>query len=142
MRGGVGNPYPAWLGECREAIEKMEGMIRPWIDQFPGTGTDYYCIQEGIASLSAKGIGHCHARYTVAATGSIDASTGGELTAENPAQMYSCLLNNFWETNFNATVEGFYEFRYFITWGSEFDTTEKALNQCHGVNGGFLNWRI
>lgn len=26
-------------------------------------------------------------------------------------------MNNYWETNFKATLGGFYEFRYYIAWG-------------------------
>jgi len=45
-------------------------------------------------------------------------------------------LSNFWETNFKATLGGFYEFRYMLQWGSEVDKAEKAIQLCHSVNAG------
>jgi glucan biosynthesis protein len=51
-------------------------------------------------------------------------------------------MNNYWETNFKATLGEFYEFDYKIAWGDELDNSEKIINKCHTMNAGVVCFRV
>jgi len=128
-------------------IEKTGAIFRPRIDQLPGTGTDFYCIQEGIALIGDEyGIAIATPDTPLLQAGPLAHQQrllmGHAELANDPAHLYSWVLNNFWETNFRSEVGGFYEFRYFVSWGTELDTAERAIAQCHGHNNGLLSMRV
>ena len=43
-------------------------------------------------------------------------------------------MTNYWETNFNADLGGYCEFRFFVT-------SDAGLDWCRAANGGFLGKR-
>ena len=66
---------------------------------------------------------------------------GDEKLEQDPAHLYAWVMNNYWETNFSATLGGFYEFRYFITWGETYSKPDVSMDACRGMNAGILAWR-
>lgn len=128
-------------------LEKTGAVLRPWKDQLPGTGTDFYCVQEGIAYLSEKrGLAIALPDTPLIQLGPL--AYGPRLLQGHPdllvgnAQLYAWVLNNFWETNFKATVGGFYAFRYFVRWGSAISSAEGAIQLCHAMNQGVVCFRL
>ncbi|QGQ94105.1 glycoside hydrolase [Paenibacillus psychroresistens] len=120
-------------------IEKTGAILRPRIDQLPGTGIDFYCIQEGIA-LSAKeqGLAIAIRDAPLIQLGPLEFGVR-QLKAENgiyddAGHLYSWVLNNFWDTNFKAALGGFYEFRYSLSWGGDIVLPEEAIRKCHAMN--------
>lgn len=119
-------------------VEKTGCALRPWIDQLPGTGTDFYCIQEGFALVG----GNTSLSVGIADTpllqvGPLAYGTrklmGHPQLAVGQQQLYAWVLNNFWETNFKAEVGGFYEFRYAVQ-RSTASKPAAALAICHSLN--------
>jgi hypothetical protein len=55
--------------------------------------------------------------------------------------LYSWVMNNFWETNGRVSVGGFYEFRYSIEWSDEFKDQSNAIKRCHSINEGLIGFR-
>ena len=55
--------------------------------------------------------------------------------------MYAWVLTNYWETNFKATLGGYYEFRYIVRWGDRMVEPEKAIEQCRSANTGLVCFR-
>ncbi len=51
-------------------------------------------------------------------------------------------MNNFWETNFDADLGGFYEFRYTVTWGPSLANPAVALGRCRVLNHGITAFRL
>ncbi|MDT8979913.1 glycoside hydrolase family 38 C-terminal domain-containing protein [Paenibacillus sp. chi10] len=125
-------------------VEKAGAIVRPWIDQLPGTCLDYTCIQEGLAWCN-----HTHASHPNSADPSdkppvtdYTGSQSEELTLllampdtpllqlgslehgrrlvhtqqslDTRPSTYAWLMTNYWETNFKATLGGFYEFCYAV----------------------------
>lgn len=129
-------------------IEKTGAVLRPWIDQLPGTNTDFYCIQGGAAQLHADGgIVIAMPDTPLIHLGDLDyrpRRLHGQTGHGNgkPSELYSWVLNNFWETNFKAVVGGFYEFRYLLKWGSDIRTPDKAFQICKGLNNGLIAIRV
>lgn len=127
-------------------FDKAGAPIRPWVDQLPGTLLDYYCIQEGLAYVGAD-------RSLMIATpdtplmqlGSLDFgkrlihTQQGE---ETESQLYAWAMSNYWETNFKATLGGFYEFRYSIECSKDIRSVEQAIGHCQAMSSGFTTWRI
>lgn len=121
-------------------VEKTGAVLRPGIDQLPGSCIDFYSIQSGMAFIG-KGTG-----VAVSCTdtpliwlGKLDvhSNTGYEGCHEhNRAELYSWVMNNFWETNFKASLGGFYEFTYHFTSGMEIQSPQKAISICEQMNTG------
>jgi len=119
-------------------VEKTGCALRPGIDQLPGTGTDFYCIQEGFALTggnSSLSIGMPDTpllQVGPLAHGTRKLMGHPQLAAE-PKRLYAWVLNNFWETNFKAETGGFYEFRYYVQRTGASDPAA-ALAVCHTLN--------
>ena len=114
---------PFGLGNGALWVEKTGEILRPGVDQLPGTNTDYYCLQNGYGVLEEKGW------LTVAMPDTPLLWTGDmefglrTLNGEQPvfytgSGRYAWVMNNFWETNFDASNGGFYSFRYVVDSGS------------------------
>lgn len=138
---------PFRLADGQLWLEKAGAVIRPEIDQLPGTGADFYSVQEGVAWVgSTTGLSIAMPDSPLVQVGPI---TFGErrLSAQPSVErsnepLYAWVLNNFWETNFKATVGGFYEFRYSLFWGQDVNSPDKAIAQCHLLNQGTVCYRI
>ncbi|SDW76730.1 glycoside hydrolase [Paenibacillus sp. CF384] len=119
-------------------FEKAGSLIRPGVDQLPGTGLDFYCIQEGLAVIT-QGRGLLIATPDTPLMQTGDLAYGQRLVQGQQQEgdkhpLYAWVLTNYWETNFKATLGGFYEFRYTVEWGSHIDSAEKAIQICHSLN--------
>ncbi|MDR1024245.1 MAG: hypothetical protein LBL56_00845, partial [Treponema sp.] len=115
----VSLPFTTGEGETRY-FEKTGAMIRPGIDQLPGTNQLFYLLQSGIVFdgvqrsliLSLKDtplvcLGSLEARPV-----DLSKDTNWEL---NRSPLYAWVMNNFWETNFKVDLGGFYEFSYLLS---------------------------
>ena len=113
------NVYLALPFARREAVlyaDKTGGIFRPRIDQIPGTCTDYYGIQNAVAWLEKE-------RALVIETPDVplismgtllphDIRLAGDPMQKNTDQVYSWVMNNFWETNFKVSLGGFHQYHY------------------------------
>ncbi|WP_162463049.1 glycoside hydrolase family 38 N-terminal domain-containing protein [Paenibacillus psychroresistens] len=144
----IGLPFQTGQDENKELwLEKTGALVRAWKDQLPGTNTDYSCIQEGVACTSdTYGIAIATPDTPLMQLGTLAYKkrqlAGDKHLDFNSLNMYSWVLNNYWETNFKATVGGFYEFDYHIGWGSEFTNPQAALAWCHDINAGSIGIRL
>ncbi len=99
-------------------IKKGGVMMRPGIDQLPGTNMEYYTADHGVVFASDD------ASYLVS---TLDTALlyQGEMRhhpihlcdnkEENNARpLYSWIMNNTWETNFKMDLSGFTEYCYAI----------------------------
>lgn len=127
-------------------IEKTGAVLRPRTDQLPGTGIDFYCIQEGLVYISKrKGLAIATPDTPLIQVGPLAHEQrilqGHPQLADDPAHLYSWVLNNYWETNFKAEMGGFYEFKYSVLWGNDLNHPEKAIERCNSVNVGTICFR-
>ncbi|MGG1878293.1 glycoside hydrolase [Paenibacillus cisolokensis] len=129
-------------------LDKSGTPIRPWIDQLPGTLADFYCIQEGLALVAPDaeaGLAIATPDTPLIQCGPLQHEArlvmGHDALQKRSPVLYAWVLNNFWETNFKATVGGFYEFRYKLTWGEDAGDPSRALAWCRNVNTGLLTFR-
>lgn len=60
---------------------------------------------------------------------------------KNNDLLYSWVMNNFWETNFRATLGGFYQFRYTLALSDS--TDPKAIfKEAEAINEGALTFYV
>ena len=127
-------------------IDKMGAPVRPGVDQLPGSCMDFYTMQAGFA-LAENGFGVAIAAPDAPLLQLGDLEHGPRLLMDAPEVMnrpvrpYGWLLSNYWETNFEATVGGFHEFRYRMEWGAHLDTAEKAIDCCRALNSAAQAFR-
>ncbi len=127
-------------------IDKPGVISEPWVDQLPGTLTDFYSIQEGFCiSKSRNGIAVSTPDTNLLQLGDIDFKPrvlmGQEALKNETIEPYIWLMNNFWETNFDVDLGGFYEFEFFIALGSEFKKKHHAIEKCRAMNTDILAFR-
>lgn len=127
-------------------VDKTGCVFRPGIDQLPGTNQDFYLIQNGVVWEGEDGAVSVSIKNAPLITlGSLEAKPiklcDGADTERNQAQVYSWVMNNFWETNFKAETGGFYEFTYRL---NSTDTREpkEALLRCEADNEGVCSFYI
>lgn len=126
-------------------VDKTGCIIRPGIDQLPGSCEDFYLVQNAVVWTSGE-------QYVSLITRDAPLITLGDLEARrivlcsghdderNRDHVYSWPMNNFWETNFKADLGGFYEFRYILEAGSGLSVREifdKTRDENEGIVAGY-----
>jgi hypothetical protein len=127
-------------------VDKTGCIIRPGIDQLPGTCQNFYLIQNGMVKtgidtdiiVSTKDAPLISFGKREAAPIVLCDGNNKEL---NNATPYSWIMNNFWETNFKADLGGFYEFTYTV-FADKYESPEQALEYCKAINEGVVGFYI
>lgn len=141
-------PLPFSYGEDYTLYAEKTGVtFRPAIDQLPGTNTDYYLLNNGLAFANEN-------NALVVTTKDAPLIWLGDLkhhevelchdgTAyKNRELVYSWPMNNFWETNFKAEVSGSYEFEYALELVHGYYNEEELSKIAEEINQGFLAFPI
>ncbi|UCH83320.1 MAG: glycoside hydrolase, partial [Candidatus Latescibacterota bacterium] len=140
-------PFCPGAPEFERWLDKTGAMMRPGIDQIPGTLTDYYSVQAGVALCSdTRGLIIATPDTHLIQLGDLDFGprplAGDKALESQHSRMYVWLMNNFWETNFDADLAGFYEFRFSVLWGADLRDPVRALERCRDVNYGIRSFRL
>lgn len=126
-------------------LEKAGAAVRPGIDQIPGTLTDFYCIQDGLAFTGPSGgLALSTPDTPLIQTGPLafgERKVHGQQGEADTSSLYAWVLTNYWETNFKATLGGFYEFRYRLQWSEDFDAAEPAFRVNRSTSAGTVTFR-
>lgn len=138
-------PFAAGEESCTY-IDKTGCIIRPGIDQLPGTCQNYYMLQTALLWQSGRhSVAVISKDAPAAAMGSLEALPvklcSGEDTEHNGAPVYSWVMNNFWETNFRADLAGFYDFRYTVLCAED-KTPEEMYRICGAENEGVCAYSV
>jgi hypothetical protein len=56
--------------------------------------------------------------------------------------LYAWVMTNYWETNFEAELGGFYEFRYHVKWGEDLVDPGAAREASRAMSHGLLCFRL
>ena len=119
-------------------VDKTGCIMRPGIDQLPGTCQSFYLIQNGMVRTGKDmDVLVCIKDAPLICFGKREAAPvklcDGKNVELNNAAAYSWILNNFWETNFKADLGGFYEFIYTIV-TDKFESPRQALEYAKAIN--------
>jgi hypothetical protein len=138
---------PFGLGEKSELwIEKAGALVRPWRDQIPETLTDFYCLQEGFCLVEPSyGLAIATPDAPLLQAGPLAFGQrkimGNPHLPARPENLYSWVMTNYWETNFEASLGGFHEFRYHLAWGEHLAKPRAAIDDCRAMNLGYRAFR-
>lgn len=124
-------------GQCW--LDKAGAALRPGLDQLPGTLLDFNSLQAGFAiDGEDQGLAVAFLDQHLLWTGPLDAAprrlAGGAPAPAHPRLAW--LANSIWETNFDAQLGGFHEFRHRFAWGRELAGTPAALEACRALAQG------
>lgn len=130
--------------EAELYIDKAGAVFRPRVDQLPGTCVDFYAVQNGASVVESDGslILACKDAPLVS-MGTLE-SHPIRLMGEgdrNQDALYSWVMNNFWETNFRASLGGFYQFRYTMQLTNTTDAA-KVMAEAEAINEGAVTFYL
>ncbi len=136
-------PFTAGEEEVKY-IDKTGCIIRPGIDQLPGTNMEFYLLQNGVVMEgSEKTLVLAVKDAPLVTFGNLEAHPillcDGKNEEKNREEVYSWVMNNFWETNFKVDLGGFYEFRYALSTYDKCPAAE-AMEICVADNEGVLGF--
>ena len=122
-------------------IDKTGCILRPRIDQIPGTCTEFYETQNAIAWLSGEGALMVELpdapMISMGTLEAHDIRLMGDPVQKNTDSVHSWVMNNFWETNFKASLGGFHSFRYSLRLLEETDPA-RCFELARAENNGLL----
>ncbi|HAB0010299.1 TPA_asm: glycosyl hydrolase [Listeria monocytogenes] len=127
-------------------FDKTGCLVRPGIDQLPGTNQEFYLVQEGAAYVGTeKSVILALKDTPLLVLGDLEHHlielSGQNKTSKNAEPLYVWAMNNFWETNFKVDLSGFYEFRYTLA-TLETNDERVAIEACKAYNQSFLSMYI
>ncbi len=98
------------------AYEAQGGIVRPGLDQIPGSSSDWQTMQNFLAVRHAQGqIVWGSAGAPLIQMGEINLGKWQPVTRVAQPHVYSWVMNNYWFTNFRPTQEGEFHWSYFLT---------------------------
>jgi len=107
-------------GDNETWIDKTGCVIRPGIDQLPGTCQAFWCLQNGILrrgsgfDLLVTSPDVPLVSFGENEKGPVTLCNGRSIDL-NRADIRSRIMNNYWETNFALDLGGWHEFRWIVT---------------------------
>ena len=133
-------------GNGETYVDKTGCILRPGIDQLPGTCQNFYLIQNGLVKVGEKSDLIISTKDApLISFGKREAAPielySGNNTKLNSSTPYSWVMNNFWETNFKADLGGFYEFTYTVV-ADKYESVNAAMEYCKAINEGVLGFYI
>lgn len=138
---------PFGLPEATTYIDKSGCLIRPGIDQLPGTNLDFYLLQNGFVHKNDN-----HSLFVVCEDaplvnfGDLDpheillADENSGFINNEPA--FSWMMNNYWETNFKADLGGFYEFTYSVNYLEKHFDNSRMKDKLEELSQGVIAFPI
>ncbi len=137
---------PFGVDQGETFLDKTGCVLRPGIDQLPGSCKEFYLLQNGIVHTSEK-------KQLAVAIKDAPLVVFGDLkshpielcdgrdTLLNQKPVYSWVMNNFWETNFKVNLGGFHEFAYSLRLLPK-EPVEKSFEKCNHLYDGFVSLYI
>ncbi|MBR4333549.1 MAG: hypothetical protein IKP72_12790, partial [Clostridia bacterium] len=128
-------------GDNETWIDKTGCVVRPGIDQLPGTCQAFWCLQNGVLRRgSSFDLLICCPDAPLVSLGEEKkgpvALCDGRSTELNRAEIRSRVMNNYWETNFSVDLGGWHEFRYVVTLEKP-NAIEEQFKRCAVLSAGF-----
>ncbi len=137
---------PFGVDQGETYIDKTGCVLRPGIDQLPGSCKEFYLLQNGVVHTSnKKQLLLAIKDAPLVVFGDLESHPielcSGEDHAFNQEPVYSWVMNNFWETNFKVNLGGFHEFAYSLRLLST-EHIKKSFEKCTYLHDGFLSLYI
>lgn len=125
-------------------VKKAGNVMRPKVDQLPGTNTEFYLLDTGnmyLDETNKRGLGVCMHDTPLITLGDLE-NHPIELfrpsDKSNNENVYSWVMNNFWETNFKVDLSGFYEFKYTVFVSEDISNIQELDKKMDQTNQGII----
>jgi len=127
-------PFNAGDKKTQIILDKFGAKVRPRIDQLPGTLVDFYAFDKGISFVEEDdGVSLASLDANLLQLGPLTADPRKLHDPQNAnsdnALPYIWLMTNYWETNFDASLGGFHEFRFIVQWGKGYSDESKSRRE-------------
>lgn len=123
-------------------LQKNGGLIRPRIDQLPAACTQFYTMKHGYALVSNEGSMMINSFDSpLLYMGKLNAHEillSGDKEAKNIDENHIWLMNNYWETNFNTSLGGFYQYDFSILVDKNIKVVEEAIEKVEDLSHRML----
>ncbi len=121
--------FPLAVADPVTRLDLGWGVIRPELDQLPGSCKDYFSIQRWVdVSSREHGVTWATVQAPLVELGEISdetshnsGPTGWKRTSGSSSLLYSFVLNNYWHTNYKADQSGMLWFQYSLNPHKAFD---------------------
>ncbi len=98
------------------AYEAQGGIVRPGLEQIPGSSSDWQTIQNFLVVRHEQGqVVWGSAGAPLVQLGEINLGKWQPVTRVAQPHVYSWVMNNYWFTNFRPSQEGEFRWSYFLT---------------------------
>lgn len=113
---GVYFAFPFAMNHPEFQYEIQNGVVNPARDMYPGAGHEWFSIQHWIA-LQENGVSVALLPLDapLATFGDINRGEWPEHFGDRPGNVFSYIMNNYWDTNYRAGQGGHFEFHYVLT---------------------------
>lgn len=124
-------------------IDKADARLRPRVDQLPGTCIDFYAVQNAVLFQSSAPVVVTVPDTPLISLGPLEARPVRLMGEGEPNvdEVYSWVMNNYWETNFKASLGGFHQFHYELA-VLPGPSVEEAFAAAERMNEGLMRFCI
>ncbi len=142
----VSLPFCSGTDHGQLFIDKTGCIMRPGIDQLPGSNKEFYLLQNGMVwSDDVRTLILAIKDTPLVTLGPLASKPIRLCTAHEPEfnrqPAYCWVMNNFWETNFRVDLSGFYEFAFTLRMYDALEPRD-AFACCEALNQGLLGFYI
>jgi hypothetical protein len=110
--------FPFQLNNAQIRYEVQGGLVEPGKGQIPHSASDWQSIQNYAVVQGDEGqIVWGSSEVPLVQLGDINLGKYQEVTTIDKPHIYSWVMNNYWFTNFTASQEGEFRWRYYVTSG-------------------------
>lgn len=108
--------FPFAPSDGQIVYEAQGGLVRPGLDQIPGSSSDWQTMQNFLAVRHPAGqIVWGSAGAPLLQLGEINLGKWQRVARVERPHVYSWVMNNYWFTNFRAAQEGDFRWSYYLT---------------------------
>ncbi|MCI9273707.1 MAG: hypothetical protein HFE39_07105 [Clostridiales bacterium] len=136
-------PLALQTQDTETVIQKGGVLMRPGVDQIPGTCMEYYVADNGVVYQGDKGsVLVCTPDTSLLYIGELKhhpVKLCDNAPENNQRDVYSWIMNNTWETNFKMDLSGFDEFCYSVAL-SDCNSAQESFQEIDAMNYGIVTF--
>ncbi len=125
---GVYFAFPFSMDHPQFQYEIQNGVVNPAKNMYPGAGHEWFSVQHWIAlQQNGLSVALLPLDAALATFGDINRGAWPQQFGDRPGNVFSYIMNNYWDTNYRAGQGGHFEFHYVLTSASA--TNPPALSR-------------
>ena len=133
--------FPFAMDHPQFQYEIQTGVVNPAKDMYPGAGHEWFSVQHWV-SVQQDGVAGTVMPLDVplVTLGDINRGEWPEKFGNRPGNIFSYVMDNYWDTNYRAAQGGDFQFRYVVT--SSAGTDAPALSRIGWEEATALEYNV